>query len=354
MSDKKKISVIGTVGIPAKYGGFETLVHQMVRNLHAELSFTVYCSTKAYKDRPRNFESARLKYIPLNANGAQSILYDYIAILISLFSKADALLILGVSGATILPLVKLLSRKKVILHIDGLEWKRAKWSPNARRFLKFSEKIGCRYSNVLIADNREIKSYIAQEYGLDSVLIEYGADHIIKHADDSNHDDYAFSVCRIEPENNIHLILEAFSRSTVPLKLVGNWEHSEYGRGLLKKYAACPNITMFPPIYDQHKLDQLRANCRVYIHGHSAGGTNPSLVEAMFLKLPVIAFDVSYNRATTEDQALYFKEIDELTGILNELPGIDLAGIAGKMKQIAGERYTWSVIAEKYRRVFLT
>jgi len=347
-----KISVIGSVGIPAKYGGFETLVHQMVRNLHTELSFTVYCSTKAYKERPRRFESARLRYIPLNANGAQSILYDYLSIIISLFSKADVLLILGVSGATILPLVKLFSRKKVILHIDGLEWKRAKWSPKARKFLKLSEKIGCRYSDVLIADNKEIKTYIAREYGLDSALIEYGADHIIKHTGERNGDEYAFSVCRIEPENNIHLILEAFSRSAVPLKLVGNWEHSDYGRNLLKEYAAFPNITMLPPIYDQHRLDQLRANCKVYIHGHSAGGTNPSLVEAMFLKLPVIAFDVSYNRATTEEQALYFKETGELTGILNGLSGIDLEGLAAKMEQIAEQRYKWSIIAEKYKRIF--
>ena len=115
-------------------------------------------------------------------------------------------------------------------------------------------------------------------------------------------------VCRIEPENNVHVVLKAFAQ--LPEKtfvMVGNWNNSEYGKSMKADYGNYSNIHLLDPIYDQVKLDKLRSNCLVYIHGHSAGGTNPSLVEAMYLGRPVIAFDVSYNCVTTENKALYFK-----------------------------------------------
>jgi glycosyltransferase involved in cell wall biosynthesis len=160
---------------------------------------------------------------------------------------------------------------------------------------------------------------------------------------------YAFKVCRIEPENNVHEVLEAFS--TLPkhiFVIVGNWNKSEYGINLRKKYGAYSNIFMLDPIYNQITLDTIRGNAFVYIHGHSAGGTNPSLVEAMYLGLPVIAFRVSYNRTTTDNKALYFSSSSELAEMIQKTPVTRLKEIGATMGRVARARYTWKQIATKY------
>jgi len=164
---------------------------------------------------------------------------------------------------------------------------------------------------------------------------------------------YAITVCRIEPENNTHLVLEAFSRQTeLPLVAVGNWKNSEYGLGLLEKYAGFPHIHLLDPIYDSEKINALRSNAFVYVHGHSAGGTNPSLVEAMFLSLPVFAFDCVYNRYTTENQCVYWSNADELYAYISQYENAKLAGIGKNMKLIADNRYRWNTIVAKYESLF--
>ena len=165
-------------------------------------------------------------------------------------------------------------------------------------------------------------------------------------------ENYAIGVCRIEPENNIHLILEAFAAGPMPLMIVGNWEYSAYGRELRTRYGGNPNIAMPGPIYDHERLNELRKRCMLYVHGHSCGGTNPSLVEAMYLGLPIAAFDVNFNRETTEDRALYFRDAAELRQIATETGADRLREVAEAMKEIADRRYTWSRIAELYAALF--
>ena len=358
MDPKKKIAIIGTVGLPANYGGFETLADHLVRNLGEQYDITVYCSGKKYpyKTRKQNYLGAKLKYIPLDANGAQSILYDSISILHALF-YADVLLILGVAGAWMLPFVKLFSNKKIIISIDGIEWKREKWNILAKCYLWWAEKIAVEYSHIDISDNESIQDYTALRYGSLSRIIEYGADHTMRvqptMADRIQfpflRSPYAFKVCRIEPENNVHEVLEAFSALPKHIfVIVGNWNKSEYGINLRKKYSQYQNIVMLDPIYNQVTLDTIRGNAFVYIHGHSAGGTNPSLVEAMYLGLPIVAFRVSYNRTTTNNKALYFTSSSDLAEIIQNTSVTRLKEIGATMERIARERYTWKLIADKY------
>lgn len=163
---------------------------------------------------------------------------------------------------------------------------------------------------------------------------------------------YAFSVCRIEPENNIHILLEAFAENAaMPLVTVGNWMNSEYGRDLLKKYRDKQNIFQLSPIYDQIRLNELRLGCTLYLHGHSCGGTNPSLVEAMYLGLPIVAFDVNFNRETTENKALYFRDAEELKNICGSIEAEASKKIGDAMKEIADRRYTWQRISECYAKL---
>lgn len=358
MERKKQIAIIGTVGLPANYGGFETLTEHLVQNMSDRYAITVYCSGKRYpkETRQTHYLNARLKYLPLQANGIQSILYDSWSILNALFF-ADVLLILGVSGAWLLPFVKLFTNKKIIISIDGIEWKRDKWNLAARWYLWWAERIAVKYSHIDIADNEAIQDYTAVRYGTLSRIIEYGGDHTLK-INPSDEDrkkypfikmPYAFKVCRIEPENNVHEVLRAFSEMPhYPFVLVGNWNNSAYGRTLKKRFGVYPNITLLDPIYNQKTLDMLRGNALVYIHGHSAGGTNPSLVEAMYLGLPVIAYSVSYNKATTEGKALYFSDAEDLKQTIHKVSVAQLKEVGRHMLEVANRRYNWKLIATKY------
>jgi glycosyltransferase involved in cell wall biosynthesis len=359
MSTKKKLAIIGTVGLPAKYGGFETLADHLVTHLIHNHDITVYCSKKKYtvEERISEYKGAKLKYINLDANGIQSIPYDTVSILHAIFTS-DVLLILGVAGAWILPFVRLFTNKKIIISIDGIEWKRDKWNLPAKLYLRWAEKMAVRYSHIDISDNESIQDYTALRYGTVSRIIEYGADHTKKITPTSEDqklypfliEDYAFKVCRIEPENNVHIVLEAFTK--MPHKkivMVGNWDVSEYGQKLKEKYNKSINIILFDPIYDQRSIDLLRSNAGIYVHGHSAGGTNPSLVEAMYLGLPIIAYGVSYNRTTTENKAIYFKNEEELIACVKNTNIDLLATLAYNMKTIAKRRYIWSLVTEKYK-----
>lgn len=360
----KKIAIIGTAGVPAQYGGFETLAHHLVLHLANQHELSVYCSGKLYPkdERVKSWNGAKLIYLPFNANGIQSIIYDIVSILHALF-YADALIVLGVSGGILFPFIQWITSKKIVVNIDGLEWKRDKWNKWIKWYLKFSEKLAVRFSDADITDNYAIKRYTAQEYGTLSTLVAYGGDHVkqmqVDHDDEAQYPflrrKYAFKVCRIEPENNVSLILEAFSRQEeLPLVMVGNWNKSEYGQELKTKYSKFKQLHLLDPIYDQEALDKLRSNCHVYIHGHSAGGTNPSLVEAMFLNLPVLAFDVSYNRASTYNKALYFKDISELQFLLSVVTDKQLDEIATDMYDIAKTHYVWSEIARQYLHLVLS
>ncbi len=353
---KKKVAIIGTVGLPAKYGGWETLVDNLTKEISDSYDITVFCSSKRYDLKPESYNGVKLQYINLDANGAQSIVYDLFSMLKSL-KFADTFLILGVSGCVFLPFFRLFTNKKIIVNIDGIEWKRAKWGGGAKWFLKVSEGVAVRFANITVTDNKAIQAYVKTEYGRPSELIAYGANHVtykplsdeviakypfLKKA-------YAFKVCRIEPENNLHIILEAFKvYSELELVIVGNWNNSEYGESLKSKYNLFEHIHLLDPIYDQKILNQLRSSCNIYLHGHSAGGTNPSLVEAMYLGLPIIAFSGIYNRETTHGEAEYFSTTTDLIYTLNEMQPNRLDSLGKNMKRIAEKEYTWEKISRLY------
>lgn len=354
----KNVAVVGIQGVPAQYGGFESLVENLIGDHKSDdIRYTVFCSGRDMKSRLAEYKGAELKYVPLRANGVQSIPYDMISFL-RIPRKTDVILVLGVSGCLILPVFRLFCRKRLIINIDGLEHRRAKWGKLAKTFLKLSEKMAVRYADVIISDNKGIQDYVREEYGKESELIAYGGDHAVRSVPQARTFEilrryglrpgaYAVTVCRIEPENNCHLVLEAFSKSDRELAFVGNWSRSAYGQELKEKYSAFPNIHILDPIYDIDTLYVLRMNAWAYVHGHSAGGTNPSLVEAMFFGNPVFAYDVVYNRETTGGGALYWSSSDELLKLLS-LDDFDTSSII----DLANQKYTWKRIANQYEKLY--
>ncbi|MBV7405697.1 DUF1972 domain-containing protein [Enterobacter sp. ENT03] len=353
----KSVAVIGTVGIPSCYGGFESLVENLTLNKSDDIKYTVFCSSKAYKSKKRKHNGAHLIYLPLSANGVSSIFYDIISLIVCILKRPDAVLILGVSGCIFLPIFRFLSRSKIITNIDGLEWKREKWSLWQRKFLKFSESMAVKYSDIIISDNQAITDYVLSEYKVESKTIAYGGDHAIRNIDERNEkpyvdEPYSLGLCRIEPENNISLILNAFSQIENKLIFVGNWQSSDYGKQLREKYSSYSNIELLDPIYDLDKLYFLRKNCSFYIHGHSAGGTNPSLVEMMHFKHPIFAFDCNFNRFSTDNKAFYFKSSDELIKLLSVQDSSSLMANATSMHEIAAKVYTWENISKNYEALY--
>jgi len=358
-----RISIVGIVGLPPNYGGFETFADQVVKRLQGKFHFNVYCSSSSYKEKQKEYFGATLKYLPLKANGWQSTLYDGIAMLDAVF-HSDVVFLLGVSGAVFMPLTRWLCNllgKKLIVHMDGLEWKRAKWGRIARSFLRHSEALAVKYAHVVVTDNQAVADYTEHRYGKRPVVIEYGADDVLekvfldarKDLPVDLFDKYAVAVSRGEPENNVELILEAFKNLPEHnLVYVSNWKHSRWSRELKEKYKDVPNIKMIGPIYDQRILNRIRSRASFYVHGHSVGGTNPSLVEAMWLGLPVIAYDVPFNRTVTENAAFYFKSTEELIEIIEGLTEEELAESSSKMLKIAKRKYSWDKILAQYERLF--
>ena len=353
-----EVAIVGTQGVPATYGGFESLVENLLgENCPGDVHYTVFCSGKDMPDRRTSYKGADLRYVPLRANGIQSVPYDMVSMCRCL-KGFDVILVLGVSGGLFLPVFNLLNSKKLIINIDGQEYKRAKWGRFAKWILRMSEALAVRYADVVIADNKGIQDYVMGTYGRTSALICYGGDHVkrsltpgfVKETMDRyglESGGYAITVCRIEPENNSEIVLDAFSRSDRKLVYIGNWNYSEYGRELRKRYSGFNNILMLDAIYDLDVLYALRSNAEIYVHGHSAGGTNPSLVEAMFFGIPIIAFDVIYNRETTENKAYYFKDAEHLLSIL------DSKALDGSiMKEIAERRYNWKTISGQYAELY--
>lgn len=355
-----KLKIIGTVGVPANYGGFETLVENLLDYLPKEIETTVFCSSHNYGKRKIIYKNARLIYLIFKANGFQSIIYDIVSLILSL-GKNNTLLVLGTSGALIFPLVKILCPSiKIICNIDGIEWKRAKWNFFAKKFLKYSEFSACKYADTVITDNRGIYDHVLKSYYRKSLTIPYGA--FIPNTDNDikkcllkynlEKNKYAIKVCRIEPENNVELVLKSFSiLESQTIVVVGNWKNSKFGNLLRNKYNSFSNIILLDPIYNQVELNSLRSNCEFYVHGHSAGGTNPSLVEAIGLNIPILAYDVNFNRYTLDNNGHYFNSVNSLVNLIKNKKNLFDKVYYKNIKNLYETKYTWKSVAKEYIKV---
>jgi glycosyltransferase involved in cell wall biosynthesis len=352
---KPRVAIVGTVGLPAAYSGFETLAEHLVRYNERQglpLALTVYCSARHFQERPATYHGAKLHYVNLDANNASSLVYDAVTMLSAIRQGVDTILLLGVSGAWALPLIRLFSNARIVTNIDGIEWRREKWRGVAKWVLRASERIAARWSHKIIADNGAIVDYIRQAYGRESVMIAYGGDHALEAAPrpfSGLPARYSLALCRIEPENNVRMILEAFADDpTMPLVFIGNWDRSPFGRDLKQRFGSCEHIRIVDPVYDVATLRSIREGSALYVHGHSAGGTNPSLVEMMHFGKPIIAYDCVFNRQSTEDEAFYFSSSAELKRLVQAADLDSYTHQGARMITIARERYTWDKIGAEY------
>ena len=351
------IGVVGTVGVPCRYGGFETLAEQLAHHIPPSTGrLVLYCQRSAYPEMrgqtDTRFLGHRRVFLPLRANGPGSLLHDALAMMhAALVARVDVMLVLGYSGAWVLPLMRLLRPNMLIVtNIDGMEWRRGKFGPSAKRVLRWLEACAVRFSHRVIADNAALVPLVQSVYpGLQPLLIAYGGDHTIvppAASPVSAVPPYYLSVARIEPENNCEMILKAFdSEPSRRLVFVGNWNASTYGRDLKTRYALRPNLNLLDSVYDRAVLAALRAGACGYVHGHSVGGTNPSLVEALFHTSRILAFDCSFNRSTLSGYGAYYANAEALGKLLQTDVTLDLSP---SVMQALRKRFRWAIIAQAY------
>ena len=362
MSGKIRIHIVGTHGVPARYGGFETLADMLCRTLGNDFDITVYCNGSLYPEKPKNYFGASLIYVPLNASGFKGIFYDLITYIHAL-SGSDIILYLSPVGSGFITPLKLLTRKKVVVNHGGLnEWEREKLNALKKRWAKFNHRVAARFADINIADNTVYQQSLRENFNTESVVVKYGGDHAasIPASDETLlkkypfvTEKYAVSVSRAQVDNNLHMALEAFSKfNRYKLVLISNWNVSGYGKQLFDKYFKHQNIILLDAIYDSRELDFLRGNAYVYIHTHSRCGTAPSLVEAMYLKQPVISYDVKTNRETTHNKAFYFSGTNTLINVLNTINNSTREQNANEMYRIASSIYTWGNISGQYKKLF--
>jgi glycosyltransferase involved in cell wall biosynthesis len=359
-SDRLRIAMIGTRGVPAAYGGFETAVEEIgSRLVQAGHSVTVYCRAT---DGPRLTQHLGMDLVHLGAlhvKVGETLTHTALSVAhATTHRKPDAAFVFNAANAPFLPALRARGIPTAV-HVDGLEWKRDKWGGNGRRYYRWAEEFSVRWANALIADARGIADYYREEFGMPTDLITYGA-RILKDVPSDRLSEldvapggFHLVVARFEPENHVDVIVEGYRRSaaTLPLVVVGSAPYAaEYTQRVHAAAAGDPRIRLVGGVYDQELLDQLYSHAATYLHGHSVGGTNPSLLRAMGAGTAVIAWDVVFNREVAGADAAFFGNPDVLAARVEdaEASPARTAASAAAMQARAASVYDWDDVTAGY------
>jgi glycosyltransferase involved in cell wall biosynthesis len=354
-----RIAMLGTRGVPARYGGFETAVEEIGRRLADRgHEVTVYCRGE---DRSRTYlEMKRVRLPAVRGRSLETLSHSLLSAGHLCIRGTDAALVFNAANAPVLPLLRA-RRIPTAVHVDGLEWRRAKWGPTGRRYYLAGERLCVRWADTLIADSMAIQDYYRQTYRADSRYLAYGAPPLTDPALHLLEDHglrpggYHLVVARLEPENNVHLIIRGYERSgsALPLVVVGSVPYPREYHQDLAGLARHAGARMLGSIWDQKLLDALYAGAMTYLHGHSVGGTNPSLLRAIGASVPVVAYDVAFNREVVNGNGLYFDDEDSLADAIREVEAQpELNTKRGrKAHEEVSARFRWDLVADGYEQL---
>lgn len=359
-----RIGIIGTRGIPNAYGGFEQFAeHFAVRMAKKGHEVSVYTSHN-HPYIATQYKSVKLIscYDPEYLLGtAGQFIYDLNCIRDCRNRNFDIILQLGYTSSTIW---SWLYPKDAVLvtNMDGLEWKRTKYSKPVRYFLRYAEKWGVKFSNYLIADSKGIQEYLHNHYNARSIYVPYGADlykpnkdyHFALDTFSIKPYEYDLAIARFEPENNIEPILNAYAATPgKKLLLVGNHNATAFGRKMYKAFGKYKHIIFAGPVFEMAYLNALRHYARLYIHGHSVGGTNPSLLEAMACGPTICAYNNIFNKYVLGNDAFYFNDQNDLKGIITRsFLKEDHKQWQYNNEQKILDEYNWESVTEKLATCF--
>lgn len=359
-----KIAILGTRGIPNKYGGFEQFAEYLsvglVEKGHA---VTVY-NPKFHDYQDSTFKGVEIIHVksPEDKLGAAAnFIFDYLCLKDALKKDFDIILECGYQSASISYFFTPIHKSKIVTNMDGLEWKRAKWSKPVKALTKLFEKWGVKKSHHLVSDNEGIRTYFKKQYGVESSMIPYGA-NLFSNPDTEclteynvQANAYYLVIARLEPENNIEPVLDGYTESTssTPFLVVGNHE-TDYGRYLKQKYEHT-EIQFLGGIYNADTINNLRYFSKAYFHGHSVGGTNPSLLEAMACSCLIVAHDNPFNKSVLGENARYFGDKKEVAKIIDNLPSLQQkkSDFVRQNLKLIETTYSWTTIVNQYEALFL-
>jgi len=358
-----KIGIVGTRGVPARYGGFETCAEELSVGL-VKRGHKVLVSSRRYlyPERAISYKGVSLCYPPsIPGKITDTFSHTFFSILRIILWSPDVMLIFNSANSPLAVIPKLFG-EKVVINVDGLEWKRAKWGKVAKMYYKFAEFFSSVIADVVVSDANAIKDYYLRKYGRESVYIPYGAPDIEKKKPEIlkryglEPYGYFFIASRLEPENHQDMAVEAFQQVKTDKLLViagsANWK-SPYVKRLKEKKDK--RIVFLGPVYEPGYVEELHSNAYAYIHGNEVGGTNPALLKAMGSGNCVIALDVPFNREVLGDAGLYFKDVMELRRNIEFLLENQqvLNSLRVKAKERARSLYRWEDVVDRYEKVFM-
>ena len=363
-----RVAIVGSHGIPANYGGFETFAEQIAVHLCRNHGYRMTVVGDAEQERQTGslpvYRGVALRYAR-HAKSTAAIRFYYDSIR-NVVADHDIIYSCGPAGALFGPLVR--GKGKIMMtNPDGLNSYRSKWSRPIKMAFRLFEWASCRFSDRVICDSKEIERYVLQSYGCRHTdVIEYGAhanpwldrtDAVLAALGDYAlvPEQYHLVVSRLEPENNLETIVRGYQagRRAWPLVVVGNLKQTEYVAALQR--LAGPMVRFLGGIYEKEKLAALRAGASSYLHGHSVGGTNPSLLEAMGSRNLCICHDNPFNREVLRDNGLFFADADGVDAHLVRIEsGLSAFNElrAGVLRRVV-EYYNWDNMAAKYHQVFM-
>ncbi|HEX5314561.1 MAG TPA: DUF1972 domain-containing protein [Gammaproteobacteria bacterium] len=364
MREAISVAICGTRGIPNNYGGFEQFAQHLAVELVARGYDVIVYNPHFHALSDGSFHGAKIvcKWCPESRLGPFAhYVYDYLCLRDAVRRRTSIILECGCTSAG--PGLLFLRKRgsTVVLNTDGVEWKRAKWGRVAKMLIRLSEKAAIKRAEHLVADNAGIAAYLSQEYDEDSTVIPYGTtipesvDASLLDSYDLAQYGYFLAVARLEPENNIEAILRGFlaSGSEKFFCIVGNHD-TRYGRHLRTTFRD-ERIKYLGGIYRQPVLHALRHFSALYFHGHSVGGTNPSLLDAMADGALICAHDNVFNRAVLGDDALYFSAMEEVAeSIRREEENLKLRPliVENNLAKVRSQ-YSWQTISDAYEALFL-
>lgn len=350
--------MVGTRGVPARYGGFETAVEEVGTRLAAR-GHDVVVTCRGGDPEQRSHQGVSLVHLPaIHRPGLETLNHTVSAALhLRRQRHFDAILLFNAANALAIPLLRA-AATGIALHVDGLEWRRDKWSGLGKRWYLAMERFGVRKADELIADAQAIQSYYRDRYGASSAFIAYGApliepgppQHLASRALRSGC--YDLVVARLEPENNVEMAIQGhlLTDRSVPLVVVGSVPYeSEHLSRVRALAASSGSVRMVGAVWDSDELNELIAHCRHYVHGHSVGGTNPVLLRAMGAGAPVSALDVVFNREVLGDTGQFFSDAQELAALLareGQEEDRQRRGQAGRARVAA--LYDWERVTDGY------
>jgi glycosyltransferase involved in cell wall biosynthesis len=353
-----RIALLGTRGVPARYGGFETCVEQVgLRLVQAGHDVVVYCRTDEPSDPPMTeYRGMRLVELPaLRRKTLETLSHTAASTAHLMTHPVDVALVFNVANAPFLPVLRARGIP-VATHVDGLEWKRSKWQGAGRRYYRVAESFAVRWSDALIADAQVIADYYLAEFGAASELIAYGAPIVSGDRPELldglglEPNRYHLVVARFEPENNVDVIVDGYRRSAakLPLVVVGSAPYAAAYTARVHELAD-ERVRFLGGVSDQDLLDQLYANCTTYLHGHSVGGTNPSLLRALGAGAATTAFDVVFNRQVLLDTGRFFRSADDVAAEIQQAEAEpEETERRGRWAQRSAHRYDWDDVAALY------